>query len=213
MNELYYRAVPFNALGIELSLPDPDQVRAAYESGERKEFPYWSKIWASSLALANWLKEEPQIITGKNILEIGAGIGLPSFIASSFASSVTISDHIPEAIDWMDLNITNLKLQNVKTGLVDWKQSPLPDADVVLLSDIGYEEEDFPDIRNMILHYITSGSQILLSVPFRMISANFIKLIDEFVMTRSVVSAMDTEILLLQLAATDSLWPALKQNS
>jgi hypothetical protein len=126
---------------------------------------------------------------------------------------VTISDHIPEAIEWMDLNISNLKLQNVKTGLVDWKWRPLPDADVILLSDIGYEEEDFPDIRDMILHYIISGSQILLSVPFRMISANFIKLIDEFVMARSVVSAMDTEILLLQLAATDSLWPALKQNS
>jgi predicted nicotinamide N-methyase len=205
MSDLYYRAVPFHALGINLSLPDPDQVRAAYESGERTEFPYWSKIWASSLALAGWLKEEPQIIAGKNILEIGAGIGLPSFIASSFASSVIISDHIPEAIDWIDHNISNLRLQHVESGLVDWKLRPLPVADVILLSDIGYEEEDFPDIRNMIRQYIMSGSLILLSVPFRMISADFLRLIDEFIMNRIIVSAMDTEILLLQLGTTDSL--------
>jgi predicted nicotinamide N-methyase len=205
MSGLYYRAVSFNALGMELSLPDPEQVRAAYESGERKEFPYWSKIWASSLALASWLKEDPRITAGKNILEMGAGIGLPSFIASSFASSVIISDHIQEAIEWMDINIANLGLQNVKARLVDWKASPLPVADVILLSDIGYEEADFPDIRKMILHYIISGSLILLSVPFRLISANFIKLIDEFVITRNRVSVMDTEIILLQLGAIDSL--------
>jgi methyltransferase-like protein 23 len=205
MSGLCYRSVSFNELGMELSLPDPEQVRAAYESGERKEFPYWSKIWASSLALASWLKEDPRITAGKNILEMGAGIGLPSFIASSFASSVTISDHIPEAIAWMDINIANLGLQNVKARLVDWKSRPLPVADVILLSDIGYEEADFPDIRKMILHYITSGSLILLSVPFRLISANFIKLIDEFVITRSRVSVMDTEIILLQLGAIDSL--------
>lgn len=204
MSELFYRAVPYIVLDIKLSLPDPDQVRAAYESGERREFPYWSKIWASSLALATWLKEQPRIIEGKNMLEIGAGIGLPSFIASSFASSVTISDHVPEAIEWMEINISSLGLENVKTRLVDWKMRPLPVADVILLSDIGYEEADFPDIRSMIRHYIASGSLILLSVPFRIISANFVSLIDEFIMTRSVVSVMDTEILLLQLGATDS---------
>jgi predicted nicotinamide N-methyase len=205
MSALSYREVPFIALDIELSIPDPDQVRVAYESGERKEFPYWSKVWASSLALASWLKEKPHTIAGKNILEIGAGIGLPSFIASSFASSVTISDHVQEAIEWMNINIMNLGLENIETRLVNWKARPLPVADVILLSDIGYEEDDFPDIRNMILHYVTSGSVILLSVPFRLISANFIKLIDEFVITRNRVSVMDTEIILLQLGAIDSL--------
>jgi predicted nicotinamide N-methyase len=214
MSELDFRAVPFSALGIELFLPDPVQVKAAYESGERRGFPYWSKIWASSLALATWLKEEPGMIAGKNILEIGAGIGLPSFIASLSGSSlVTISDHIPEAIEWMDLNISNNRLQHVKSRLVDWTLRPLPVAEVVLLSDIGYEEQDFPDIREMIQHYLLSGAMILLSVPARIISVNFVKLMDEFVVTSKRVSSMDTEILLLQLGVTDARQPVQKLKS
>lgn len=205
MNDIYYRAVPYQALGLELSLPDPDQVRAAYESGESSEFPYWSKIWASSFALASWLQNEPGYVAGKVILEIGAGIGLPSFIASSYASSVIISDHLPEAIQWMDLNISKLGSKNIKTKQVDWKARPLPVADVILLSDIGYDEEKFPEIREMIVHYIRSGSQVLLGVPIRIISASFVKLIDEFVASRSMATAMDREILLLRLGATDSL--------
>jgi predicted nicotinamide N-methyase len=205
MSDLYFRAVAYHALGLELSVPDPEQVRAAYGSGKCKEFPYWSRIWASSLALGSWLKEHPNLIAGKDILEIGAGIGLPSFIASSYASSVTVSDHIPEAIAWIDLNISNRRYLNMKSRLVDWSTRPLPDAEVILLSDIGYDEEDFSAIREMIGQYIRSGSLILMSVPFRIMSARFVQLIEEFVINRTIITVMEKEILVLQLGSTDSL--------
>jgi predicted nicotinamide N-methyase len=205
MNELNYPSVAYHALGLELLLPDPVQVKSAYESGVCLEFPYWSKIWPSSYALASWIQEQPRYIAGKDVLEIGAGIGLPSFIASTFATSVTISDHIREAITWIDLNIINHRSQNMKSRLVDWRSRPLPFADVILLSDIGYDEVNFTDIREMISQYIRSGSMILLSIPFRIISAGFVTLIDEFVLTKSMVTAMDTDILLLRLGSKESL--------
>jgi predicted nicotinamide N-methyase len=204
MNKFGYRAETYHVMGLELYVPDPDQVRTAYESGELREFPYWSKIWASARALASWLNEEPELIREKDILEIGAGIGLPSFIASSYASTVTVSDQLPDAVEWMDLNISKLGLKNTSTLQLDWKARPLPVAEVILLSDIGYDEENFDDIREMIIHYITAGSLLLMSVPCRIISARFIRLLEEFVQARSIVNSMETEILLLALGANDS---------
>jgi predicted nicotinamide N-methyase len=192
-------------MGFELDIPDPEQVRSAYGSSEQKDFPFWSRIWASALGLSSLLQEQAHLVQGKKVLELGAGLGLPSFISSSYASSVIVSDSVPEAINWINLNITKLGLQNVATRLIDWKKRPLPEADVVLLSDIGYNAEDFTDIRKMIEEYVHSGSLILLSVPFRMISAKFISLIDEFVLTRQVKNVTETEILLLSLGAIDFL--------
>jgi predicted nicotinamide N-methyase len=210
MNGFYYRAVPYKILGIDLNIPDPEQVRTAYESGENKEFPYWSRIWPSALALSVMLQEQPQLVKGKHVLELGAGLGLPAFISSSYASTVTVSDYASEAIDWLNLNISRLGLANVSTRLFNWKDRPLPNADVVLLSDIGYDEKDFPDIRDMIGEYVHSGSLILLSIPFRMISTQFVSLVEEFIVLRQVTTVMETEILLLGLGSID--FPSLLQT-
>ncbi len=61
------------------------------------------------------------------------------------------------------------------------------------------------DIRTMIDGYIHSGSLILISVPFRRISAKFVALLDEYVLMRQIRSAIETDILLLKLGATDFL--------
>ncbi|HLO82897.1 MAG TPA: hypothetical protein VK166_18155 [Chitinophagaceae bacterium] len=213
MNGFYYRAVPYHIMGLELDIPDPEQVRTAYESGEKKDFPYWSRIWPSALALSSLLQDQSQLVSGKHVLELGAGLGLPAFISSSLATSVTVSDSASEAISWLNRNISRLGLTNVTTRLIDWKERPLPKADVVLLSDIGYDEKDFSDIRMMIGEYVHSGSLILLSVPFRRISPKFISLIDEFVSIRQVKNVMETEILLLILGPTDFPSPLRIQNN
>jgi predicted nicotinamide N-methyase len=210
MNGFYYRAVNRIIMGIDLDIPDPEQVRTAYESGAKKDFPYWSRIWPSALALSALLQEKPHLVKGKHVLELGAGLGLPSFISSSYASTVTVSDYAPEAIGWLNLNITKLGLANVSTRLFNWKDRPLPNADVVLLSDIGYDEKDFPDIRDMIEEYIHSGALVLLSIPFRMISSQFVLLVEEFIVMRKVTTVMETEILLLGLGSID--FPSLLQT-
>jgi len=69
--------------GLQLHVPDPDKVKPLYDQliaiNPQTAFPFWARIWPSSLALTSFLQKEPHWVSSKNVLEIGAGIGLPSF--------------------------------------------------------------------------------------------------------------------------------------
>ena len=213
MDKLHYDPLPYEVSGIEILVPDPLQVKDAYEQGVYTEFPYWSRVWPSSLVLARWLEDHAYFLAGKKLFEVGAGLGLPSFIAAKYALSVLISDHIPLAVDWLHLNISKLQANMVSTMLFDWRNRPLPSADIVLMSDVGYREEDLSDIHDMIRQYVDQGSAVVLTVPARRISPSFIAPLEELVTSRRVYSALETEVLLLTIGITDSLSPALKKNS
>ncbi len=76
-------------LNTELTLyvPDPALIQSSYQKlvAENTEtiFPYWAKVWASAHAMTRFLQEEPTWIQNKIVLEIGAGIGIPSFCIAS----------------------------------------------------------------------------------------------------------------------------------
>jgi predicted nicotinamide N-methyase len=212
MNTLYYDPLPYEAMGVKIFIPDPLQVKNTYEQDSSQEFPYWSKIWPSSLALAHWLNENAHYLEGKKVFEIGAGLGLPSFIAAKYASSVMMSDFIPLAVEWMNYNIHENGANSMGAILFDWRTRHLPTADMVLLSDVGYREEDLNDVHDLIRQYIASCISVVLTVPARRISTKFVEPLEAFVIYRELIHALDTEVLLLVLGVTDSLSPALKKN-
>jgi predicted nicotinamide N-methyase len=181
--------------GLQLYLPDPELVKSTYENllvaNESTPFPFWAKIWPSAEAMTSFLREEPHWIDRKHVLEIGAGIGLPSFAMAAHASSMIISDHAPEAIALIEKNIQYLGLQHVTAVCLDWNH--FPDnikADTVLLSDINYEPEQFGALQTMIRKFLEQGATIILSTPQRITVTPFAEAIQPFV-KRSVLQTVE----------------------
>ena len=69
--------------GLSLYIPNKELVKHTYDellkNDSNTPFPFWAKIWASSIALCDFLKAHPNWVQGKNVLEIGAGIWLRVF--------------------------------------------------------------------------------------------------------------------------------------
>jgi len=169
-----------------LYIPDPDQVRAVYEKQCIKDpataFPFWAKIWASSLALTSFLKKEMQLAEGKKVLEIGAGTGLPSFAVAHVTESLIISDHAQEAVELMEKNIQYLGLSNAKALCLDWNHFPDEiNADIVLLSDINYAPEQFEALLNLIKRFLQAGSTIIIATPQRIMATPFVAALEPFI--------------------------------
>ncbi|HSF46566.1 MAG TPA: hypothetical protein VLA58_11175, partial [Chitinophagaceae bacterium] len=57
----------------------------------------------------------------------------------------------------------------------------------------------------MIRQFLIDGSEVVLTIPARRISAKFMEPLEEFVTSRHTYNAMDTEVQLLNLALIDSL--------
>jgi predicted nicotinamide N-methyase len=137
--------------------------------------PYWALVWPSAYALCEFIATQPHWLKNKTVLELAAGLGLPSLLAAQLAMHVTCSDYVPEAVALMKESIQKNNLENIKAMLIDWNY--LPDdlsVDVLLLSDINYEPKMFDTLFNVILSFLEKGTIILLSTPQRLMAKPFI---------------------------------------
>lgn len=159
---------------VELFVPEPAAVKEAYQK-KQIAFPFWSRIWPAAQVLSQFLLAHPQYTREKSVLEIGAGLGLPSLIAARNAASVLCTDTATEAVQVVRQSAANAGLTNFTTKVVDWHSLPPGlTADVLLLSDINYEPDAFALQRSMLEGFLQKGTTILLSTPQRLMAKTFV---------------------------------------
>lgn len=182
--------------GLLLHVPDPEKVKSTYEEmitiDPDTAFPFWAKIWPSSLALTSFLRKEPHWIASKHVLEIGAGIGLPSFSICREAQSLVISDYSGEAVALMEKNIQNLELINATAMYLDWNDFP-PDlsANTALFSDINYDPEQFEALLTLVQQLLDKGTTIVIATPERISAVSFAVQLEPYVI-HSVLETVAT---------------------
>lgn len=143
-----------------------------------EKIPYWADLWASSVAMSQFLLQNNDSLLGKNVIEIGAGLGLPSIVAAAFAQSVTVTDYVQEALDFSQKNfvLNQVLTENVQFHLLDWRN--LSDIsqkyDVIIASDVAYERKAFDDLKKCLAILSHEKSLILLSEPNRSIAQPFL---------------------------------------
>ena len=159
----------------ELFAPDADAVQQDYRINNIP-FPYWSRVWPSAIALSRFLLSHPQYTNNKTVLELGAGLGLPSIVAAGNAIKVISSDNVPEAISIIQQSATHNGLQNLLVQLLDWNMLPENfETDVLLLSDVNYDPALFEIQQKFILWFLQKGTTVILSTPQRLMAKDFVE--------------------------------------
>ena len=145
-------------------------------------FPYWAKVWPSAIALVKVLQKHPSLIRDKTVLELGAGIGLPSLLMANEAKTIQVSDYDSEAVELFRKNIAHLQLHNVQALQMDWNDLPENiDPEVIILSDVNYDPTQFESLTKLIQKFIHQGCTIILSTPQRIIANPFVLALSEFI--------------------------------
>jgi len=167
-------------------VPVYDAVKAIYTDllalDPATPFPYWAKVWPSAIALHNVLQKHPSLIRDKTVLELGAGIGLPSLLMANEANAIQVSDYNSEAVELLQKNITHLQLQNVQAIQLDWNNVPENmKAEVMILSDVNYDPTQFETLTKLIEKFIHQGCAIILSTPQRIMASPFVLALSEFI--------------------------------
>jgi predicted nicotinamide N-methyase len=170
-------------------IPEYEQVKHIYASLLKLDpttpFPFWAKIWPSSIALIEVLKAHPHLIQDKCVLEIAAGIGLPSLMMADIAKSIQISDYDKEAVSLLQKNIEHLQLQNVEAMQLDW--NAIPDnmqPEVILLSDINYDPMQFDTLISLINKFMEQRCSVILSTPQRIMASPFVQKLETYIKER-----------------------------
>lgn len=192
---------------VRLCIPDQLAIKEIYAQSAttNPSFPYWAKLWPSSLALSEWLIQHPQVYREKTVHEIAAGLGLPGILAAREAASVLISDYDPEAVRFIEANLKLNPELKAKTCCINWKH---PEAfevtDILLLSDINYDPADYPDLYNLFNYHLNQQSCIILSTPERLQGRLFLETIAVDCIHHEVVQSGNEPIHILIYAKTSA---------
>ena len=129
--------------------------------------PYWARPWGGGLALARRVLDQPDVVAGKRVLDLGAGSGLVAIAAMmAGAGQVTAADVDPYAITATRLN-AEANGVTVETLLGDLTVGDPPDVELMLVGDLFYD----PDLAARVLAFLErcsgAGIAVLIGDPWR----------------------------------------------
>ena len=181
---------------ISLYVPNADEIKKLYQQNAG-DFPYWSQIWPAAIGLCNFLENNKDLLKNKTVLEIAAGLGLPSLLAAQYCASIIMTDYLPEPVELMAASIHHNHLANATARILDWNNIPESiTTDVLLMSDINYEPAIFETVFGVIQRFFNSGSTIILSTPQRLMAKPFVeRLLPWSIMQEEAIIERNNEII------------------
>ena len=143
---------------------------AEFEADER--MPYWADLWPSARGLTRHLLDRPP--TARRILELGAGVALPSLTLRNLGADPLVTDYYADALRFADANAARNGLAPLRTALLDWRDPPAGDQwDLVVAADVVYEQRNGEALAELLPKILADGGQMLLADPGRVYFGEF----------------------------------------
>jgi predicted nicotinamide N-methyase len=140
------------------------------DGDESVPMPFWSFPWAGGQALARYVLDHPELVTGRRVLDLACGSGLVAIAAArAGAAQVTANDVDPHAIAAVQMNAhaNGVTVTTLSADLLDGDPNETVDADVVLAGDVCYESELAARMLAFLLRVHERGADVLLGDPGR----------------------------------------------
>ncbi|MBW2423295.1 MAG: methyltransferase [Deltaproteobacteria bacterium] len=120
--------------------------------------PYWAFCWGSGQALARYLLDRPEIVTGRSVVDLGCGSGVAGLAAARAGARKVM------AVDLDPLARMATRLNAARNGLEIETPHELPTTwDLMLAADVLYET----GLREWLLGEARTRGAILLGDPQR----------------------------------------------
>jgi predicted nicotinamide N-methyase len=147
--------------GLPLYLLNPDYPRTPMSSDEMQaiwqEPAYWIFCWASGLAMAKWLRQHPEYVRGKRVLDFGSGSGVVAIAAKQAgAAEVVACDIDPLAILSCK---ANAELNGVSLSYSDDFYRLDEQFDVLLAADVLYDISN----RHFLDEFLLRAKEVLVA--------------------------------------------------
>lgn len=146
---------------LKLWLIDAENMDRAFTAEETRrilhEPPYWSFCWASGLAMARYLAQQPHWVEGKRVLDFGAGSGVAAIAAAKAgALEVVACDLDPLAIDACQANAA-LNGVELQYSLDFFEEADR--FDLILVADVLYDRANLP----LLDEFLSRGREALVA--------------------------------------------------
>jgi predicted nicotinamide N-methyase len=129
--------------------------------------PYWAFAWGGGLAIACYLVQHPESVTGRRVFDLASGSGLCAIAAmragAATATGVDIDRFSVVAID-LNARANRLRVSAIRADVLD--EAP-PDVDVILAGDTWYEAGLAQRVLPWLRRARDAGIDVLVGDPGR----------------------------------------------
>jgi predicted nicotinamide N-methyase len=133
--------------------------------------PYWAELWPSGVALAEHVAAID--VGGVRVLELGAGLGLPSLAAALGGADVLATDWADDAVALLRANAERNHLRlRVERARWDEPERFGTGWDLVLAADVLYERRNADQLLQLLPRL--DAREILLAEPGRPFAKPFL---------------------------------------
>jgi len=158
-------------------------------------------LWPSALALAHELAERD--LTGKRVLELGAGTGLPGAVAAARGAHVVQTDRQSLALHLAKRNAerNGIALEQRAADWTAWTDEST--YDLIIGADILYARELHPHLRKI----FAQGREVMLGDPYRATALELLDAMekDGWRVTLAKYTLNDRAVGVFQLLADDGV--------
>lgn len=146
---------------VEMPLRVGTSVIETHQYLQCQDPPFWAFVWPGGQALARYTLDHPEIVRGKNVLEIGPGTGINSIAAArSGAAQVRAVDIESKSADLTSLNAQMNGARQIFTYDYHVSHDELSHYDVILMGDCFYDGEAAYELNKLV------DAAVELGVPF-----------------------------------------------
>lgn len=189
---LRYQTIEFGSVDIHLcglrnkqEFFDPDDT-AKNLGISSASWPIFGVVWPSSIVLAHALTG--YTFENKRILEVGCGLALSSLLLNKLGHDITATDYHPEANVFLKRNTRLNNSPEIPFERVSWadQNDNLGLFDVIIGSDLLYEDEHVELLTNFISSHCHINSEVIMVDPGRGRKARLIKRLEQLGFTSEI---------------------------
>ncbi|MGD8990274.1 MAG: methyltransferase [Desulfobacterales bacterium] len=131
------------------------------------DFPLWAKIWRASWVLAAHLAGMA-VDPNKQLLEIGAGVGLVSVVAATAGHRITLSEYNSDALNFARANAHRNNCTDLPILQLDWLQPRLKNRfDWIVGSEVAYKKVYLDALLQLFKSHLKPDGEIILAWEIR----------------------------------------------
>jgi predicted nicotinamide N-methyase len=133
--------------------------------------PYWAELWPSGVALAEHVAA--RALRGRRVVELGAGLGLPSLAAALRGATVLATDWAEDAVALLAANAARNGIP-LNAEVVRWDEPERFGTgwDLVLAADVLYEQRNADQLLDLLPRL--DATEILIAEPGRPFAKEFL---------------------------------------
>ena len=179
-------SLPNSTLDLAIYQPTVEsraELFAQARASSDRQLPYWADIWPSGLALGGVVLEHADFLAGKQVLEVGSGLGTTAAATLRTGANVLAVDYTPLALGLCRYNALANVGRSPRTLAINWRNPTRPAIirlaaagpfPIIMAADVLYESRDIDPLIRLIDRFLAPDGQLWLSEPQRKVSGRFL---------------------------------------